>query len=149
REVVAGTFNTIRDKDKVSAEKYRENVVFLTLAQAKVRQQVDELLMKMESRQVTGMSEGFKKIAELLPKASGEMKTAETDLQKQAAKDALPPEQRALQILQEAEQEYEVQVSMQNGGGGGGGGGGQMAQDLADLFELEMDKLANQYEMQQ
>src|SRR5262249_36558385 len=126
--------------------KYRENVVFLTLAQAKVRQQVDELLMKMHSREVAGMSEGFKKIAELLPKASAEMKTAEGHLQKQAPKDALPPEQRALQILQEAEQEYEVQVAMQNGGGGGGG---QMAEDLADLFELELDKLANQYEMQQ
>src|SRR4029453_11001784 len=37
----------------------------------------------------------------------------------------------------------------QQGGGGGGGGQGQMAEDLADLFELELDKLANQYEMQQ
>ena len=148
REVVAGTFNTLRDRAKVSAEKYRENVVFLTLAQAKVRQQVDELLEKMHSRQVSGLSDSLKKIAELLPKASAEMRKAETDLQKQAAKDALPPEQRALQLLQEAEQEYEVQISQQSGGGGGAGGG-QMAQDLADLFELELDKLANQYEMQQ
>jgi len=38
------TFNTLRDKAKISAEKYRENVVFLTLAQAKVRQQVNELV---------------------------------------------------------------------------------------------------------
>src|SRR6202008_4773791 len=52
--------------------------------------------------------------------------------------------------LQDAEQQYELQVSTQRGGGGGGGGGSQqMAEDLADLFELEMDKLANQYEMQQ
>ena len=36
----------------------------------------------------------------------------------------------------------------QGGGGGGGGGGGQLSEDLADLFELELDKLANQYEMQ-
>ncbi len=150
KEVVAGTFNVVRDREKVSPEKYRENVVFLTLAQAKVRQQVEELVQKMNGRQVSGMNESFKKIAALLPKASAEMRTAEADLQKQIAKDALPPEQRALQILQEAEQEYEVQVSAQNGGGGGGGGGGgQMAQDLADLFALELDKLANQYEMQQ
>src|SRR5947208_2188955 len=38
---------------------------------------------------------------------------------------------------------------MQYDGGGGGGGGNQYAEDLADLFELELDKLANQYEMQQ
>src|SRR5437764_11449155 len=102
----------------------------------------------MASRQVN-RDPAFQKIAELLPKAAAEMKTAEGNLQKQATKDALPPEQRALQILQQAEQEYEVQVSAQRNGGGGGGGGGQMAEDLADLFELELDKLANQYEMQQ
>src|SRR5438874_3080062 len=50
---------------------------------------------------------------------------------------------------QEAEQQYELQVAQQQGGGGGGGGNGAMAEDLADLFELELDKLANQYEMQQ
>ena len=36
---------------------------------------------------------------------------------------------------------------MQRGGGGGGGGGqSAMAQELAELFELELDKMANQYE---
>ena len=62
--------------------------------------------------------------------------------------EALTPEQRALKILQDAEQEYEMQVTAQQGGGGGGGGSSSMADDLADLFELELDKLANQYEMQ-
>src|SRR5439155_15010825 len=86
KDVVAGTFNTVRDRGKVPAEKYRENVVFLTLAQAKVRQQVDELTQKLNSRGVI-TTEGLKKIAELLPKASGAMREAESDLQKQAAKD--------------------------------------------------------------
>ena len=40
----------------------------------------------------------------------------------------------------------QVQMQRQQGGGGGGGGGGAMAQDLADLFEMELDKMANQYE---
>src|SRR5439155_17841189 len=147
KDVVAGTFNTVRDRAKVPAAKYRENVVFLTLAQAKVRQQVDELTEKLNSRGVV-TTEGLKKIAELLPKASAAMREAEGSLQKQGVKEALSPEQRALQLLQEAEQEYELEVSTSNAGGGGGGGD-QMADDLADLFELELDKLANQYEMQQ
>src|SRR5207248_2350399 len=83
----------------------------------KVRQQVNELSEKMASRQVN-RDPAFQKIAELLPKAAAEMKTAEGNLQKQATKDALPPEQRALQILQQAEQEYEVQVSAQRNAGG-------------------------------
>src|SRR5262249_38660757 len=60
---------------------------------------------------------------------------------------AMTPEQTALKYLQAAEQEYEMQIAAQNGGGGGGGQSAA-ANDLADLFELELDKLANQYEMQ-
>src|SRR6058998_1524127 len=77
------------------------------------------------------------------------MKLAENDLKAVKPDNALSPEQRALKLLQQAEEQYELQVSMQNGGGGGGGGQNSMAEDLADLFELELDKLANQYEMQQ
>ena len=149
REIVAATFNTVRDKAKMTAEKFRENTVFLTLAQAKLREQVEELSGKMNSR-LDAVDPAFKTIAEALPKAAAEMKTAESNLKGQQAKEALSPEQRALKLLQDAEQEYEVQVSTaarrrrrwrrQNQ---------QMSEDLADLFELEMDKLANQYEMQQ
>ena len=57
----------------------------------------------------------------------------------------MSPEQRALKLLQDAEQEYETQVAANRNGGGGGGGSQAMADDLADLFELELDKLANQY----
>jgi Domain of unknown function (DUF4175) len=148
REIVAATFNTVRDKAKMTAEKYRENTVFLTLAQAKLRDQVEELSGKMNSR-LDAVDPAFKTIAEALPKAAAEMKTAESNLKGQQAKEALSPEQRALKLLQDAEQEYEIQVSTQRGGGGGGGGQSQMSEDLADLFELEMDKLANQYELQQ
>jgi hypothetical protein len=146
RQIVAATFNTVRDKPKLSPEKYRENVVFLNLAQAKLRAQVDELVGKLQAR-VGVVDPGFKAIAEALPKASAEMKTAEGNLKAQQAKEALTPEQRALKLLQDAEQNYEMQVR-QGGGGGGGGQQSQLSEDLADLFELELDKLANQYEMQ-
>src|SRR5262249_58788128 len=134
------------DRAKVPAEKYRENVVFLTLAQAKVRQRVEALAEKMNSRQITQDS-AFKKIAELLPQASAAMREAEADLQKQVAKEALSPEERALKFLQEAEQEYELQVSA-NRNGGGGGQNDSLADGLADLFALELDKLAHQYAIQ-
>jgi len=148
REIVSATFNVIRDKPKLKPEKFRENVVFLNLAQAKLREQVEELVGKLTAR-LGVVDEGFNKIAEVLPKAVTEMKSAETELKGLKADNALSPEQRALKLLQQAEEQYELQVAMQNGGGGGGGGQNQMAEDLADLFELELDKLANQYEMQQ
>ena len=146
REIVSGTFNVIRDRETYTGEEYRENLVFLTLAQGRLREQVETLLRRMNSRVMPADPE-FRAIAELLPQAAEAMLAAETELQGQDADGALPPEQRALQFLQRAEEAYEeVMVSMGMGGGGGGGGGSQAAEDLADLFELELDKLQNQYE---
>ena len=150
RQIVAATFNVNRDRKTMSADKLRENSVVLALSQAKLRDQVDGLLTRMNSRLVQ-QDPSFKKIADLLPQAVTEMKNAEARLQKADPQGALEPEQKALQILQHAEEEYETQVQMgrQQGGGGGGGGQSAMANDLADLFELELDKMANQYETAQ
>ena len=150
KEIVSGTFNVVRDRDSYSDEEYQENVVFLTLAQGRLREQVETLLRRMNSR-VIPADPAFRSIAEILPQAVDAMREAEGELQGQDADGALPPEQRALQFLQRAEEAYE-EVMVQMGGGGGGGGGGsrnQAAEDLADLFELELDKLQNQYETMQ
>jgi hypothetical protein len=150
RQIIAATFNVNRDRKTMTADKLRENSVVLALSQAKLRDQVDGLLTRMNSRLVQ-QDPSFKKIADLLPQAVAEMKNAEAKLQKADPQGALEPEQKALQALQQAEEEYEVQVRMgrQSGGGGGGGGQNAMAEDLADLFELELDKMANQYETAQ
>ena len=149
REIVAGTFNVVRDRDDYSDEEYQENLVFLTLAQGRLREQVETLLRRMNSR-VVPADPAFRSIGELLPQAAEAMQEAEAELQGQDADGALPPEQRSLQFLQRAEEAYdEVMVSMGMGGGGGGGGRNQAAEDLADLFELELDKLQNQYETMQ
>src|SRR5215467_10718226 len=129
KQIIAATFNVVRDKDKLAKEKYRENVVFLNLAQAKLRGQVDELVGKLQAR-VGVVDPGFKAIAEALPKASAEMKTAEGNLKAQEPKEALAPEQRALKLLQDAEESYEVQVRQGGGGGGGGGGNSELSEDL-------------------
>lgn len=147
RQIIAGTFNVLREGKKISGDKLREATVVLSLSQGRLREQVEGLVSRMNSRLVAP-DPSFKKIAELLPLAAAEMKTAETKLQARSADGAMPAEQKALQYLQQAEEEYEMQVQTQrqSGGGGGGGQAGSIAEDLADLFELEMDKMANQYE---
>jgi hypothetical protein len=147
RQIIAATFNTVREKRTLSAEKLRENSVVLALSQGRLREQVEGLVARMNSRLVAP-DPSFQKIAELLPLAAAEMKTAEGKLQARSPDGALPPEQKALQYLQQAEEEYELQVqtNQQSGGGGGGQQAGSIAEDLADLFELELDKMANQYE---
>jgi hypothetical protein len=150
RQIIAATFNVQRDRKKMTADKVRENAIVIALSQSRLREQVDGLLTRMNSRLVE-QDPAFKKVAELLPQAVTEMKTAEAKLHAVNPEAALAPEQKALQHLQRAEEEYEMQVQMQRqqGGGGGGGGGSAMAQDLADLFEMELDKMANQYESRQ
>ena len=146
REIISATFNLIRDQEQYDAEEFEENVVFLTLAQGRLREQVETLVRRMNSR-VMPADPAFRTIQEILPRAAESMREAENELQEQDADGALPPEQRALQHLQRAEEAYEeVMVTMGGGGGGGGGGGRQAAEDLADLFELELDKMRNQYE---
>lgn len=149
REIISATHNIVRDKKAMTAAKLREHLVVVTLSQAKLREQVEGLVGRMNSRLVEP-DPAFLKIAELLPKAAEEMRAAEKQLQGQAADAALPAENRALQQLQKAEEEYEKQVSQQQGGrGGGGGGAGSISEDLADLFKQDLDKLANQYETAQ
>src|SRR5213078_344160 len=96
REIVAATFNTLRDKAKTKADKYRENVVFLNLAQAKLRAQVEELVEKINARLGDINNPTYKAIAESLPQAAKEMKDAEAELKGMKPDTALPPEQRAL-----------------------------------------------------
>jgi hypothetical protein len=149
RQIIAGTFKVQRDRKTMGAQKTKEALVVLALSQSRLREQVDGLVERMNSRLVAP-DPAFQKIAEVLPVAAAEMKTAESKLQAQNAEAALPPENKALQYLQQAEEEYELQVQTnRNAGGGGGGGAGSIAEDLADLFKIEMDKMANQYETNQ
>ena len=148
KQIVSGTFNVVRDRDGYSADEYKENLVFLALAQGQLREQVETLLRRMHSR-VMPADPAFRSIAEILPKAAEAMQAAEFQLQEQDADEALPPEQRALQHLQQAEEAYEEVMVQMGRGGGSGGGRSQAAEDLADLFELELDKLQNQYETMQ
>ena len=145
RQIVAATFKLIRDKAEYAKRDWDENLTTVALMQGRLREQVENLLRRMTNRGITEMDGEFATISESLKKALEEMGPAEEKLAAKDPDDALPPEQRALQHLQRADAIFrDVQVSFQSGGGGGGQAAS--AEDLADLFELELDKLRNQYE---
>jgi hypothetical protein len=148
REVVAGTFNWLRDSAKTAERERRENVTTLAIAQGRIKTDVGELVRRLVERNVLAADTVFRIIHAALDTAGKEMQAAEEHLGMGRTREALPREQRALQLVQRAEAAYrEVQVQLgQQGGGGGGGGQQSRAEDLADLFELETDKLQNQYE---
>ena len=148
RQIIAASFNVVRDRASYAPETWEENVVSIALSQQRLREQVETLAQRIVNRGITGADESFQRIAEALPRAVEAMQEAEDSLRALAPGGAIGPEQRALRELQKAEETYERFVSMeqQRGGGGGGGGAGPSAEDLADLFELETDQLRNQYE---
>jgi hypothetical protein len=146
RQIIAATFKLVRDRARTSDKQHGEDVAMLALVQGRLQAQVQSLVQRMANRGVLAPGPEFEKTAQSLRSAAGEMASARARLEGKKAREALPPEQAALKHLQRAEAAFrDVQVSFEQGGAGSGGGT-MNAEDLADLFELELDKLKNQYE---
>lgn len=146
RQIIAATFKLVRDRARTADTQHAQDVGVLALVQGRLQQQVQSLVQRMGNRGVLEPGSDFDKTAQSLRSAATEMSSAREKLERRKPKDALMPEQAALKHLQRAEAAFrEVQVSFEQQGGSGGGSA-MNAEDLADLFELELDKLKNQYE---
>ena len=147
KQVVVATFKVLRDREGMPASAVTETVATIGLAQGRLREQVETLTRRLRNRGI-GASPEFAEIVDHLDAGLVEMTAAEELLVSGEAEDALPREQKALTHLQRADAVFrDVQIAFGQGGGGGGGGAPPVqAEDLANLFELEMDKLRNQYE---
>ncbi len=147
KEIIAATNNAIRGgpKDRSATA---ENAQFLSEVQEKLKQQAESLAQRATSRELAGANQEFQAFVKEMKAAGAEMQPASEKLKAQQWKDALAPEQRALQHLLRAEATFrDIQVAF--GQQGGGGGGGSAGRDLANLFDLELDTEKNQYEQGQ
>ena len=146
RQVVLATFRVLRNEE-MDEKEAAEQVTTIGLAQGRLREQVATLVHRLRNRGIAQSAE-FGEIVGHLDRGLVEMTAAEELLVAGEPAEALPPEQKALTHLQRADAVFrEVQVGFGQGGGGGGGGAPPPeAEDLAHLFELEMDRLRNQYE---
>jgi len=146
RQVVLATFRVLRGEE-IDEKEAAEQVTTIGLAQGRLREQVATLVHRLRNRGIARSAE-FGEIVGHLDRGLVEMTAAEELLIAGEPAEALPPEQKALTHLQRADAVFrEVQVGFGQGGGGGGGGAPPPeAEDLAHLFELEMDRLRNQYE---
>ena len=147
KDLIAATHRLIREGDKYTDQERKDGYEAVAVGQEKLRTDTLEFLDRMGRR--LGEFEGQEQVAEMaanLKQAAKEMEGAPPPLRKEAGKDALPPEQRALQKLLAADAIFrEVQVAFGNQSQGGGGSQREQ-QELAGLFELELDKMKNQYE---
>jgi len=145
KQFVVATFKMIRDRNTFSDETYQENLELLATAQARIRDRVEAIVRRISSRGFVQQDKRYKVILEELPLATEAMLEVEQQLQQAEIEPALTDAQVALKHLQRADAEFrDINISLANRGGGAGNNAG--FEDLANLFQLEMDKLRNQYE---
>ncbi len=145
KEIVAATFKLIRDKEKMDPKEYSDGLKSLSLVQTRLQLQTQGVVDRMQRRGAAEVDAQFGRLTEYLKAAMRDMEKAAVLLGAQKPPEALPEEEKALQQLMRAESLFrEIQISFASSGGGGGSQSN--AEDLADLFELELNKLKNQYE---
>lgn len=147
KRIVLATFKLIRDREQMSVAEYQSDLATVAMMQDRLREQVEMLLGRTAQRGALQPGSEFQQMAEYMRLAIEAMGPAHESLIAQDPEAALPHEQQALQQLQRAEALMrEVEVNFSGGQGGGGGQQESVNEDLADLLDLEMDKLRNQYE---
>ncbi|RPJ61128.1 MAG: hypothetical protein EHM23_07980, partial [Acidobacteria bacterium] len=145
KEILAATFRLARDRKRFGKKEYREDLKVVADQQKKLQQEAKTLSERMIRRALTERDEDVQKLTENLQKAVEAMTPAHRYLDEEKPSQAMPPEQTALQHLMRAESVFrEIQVA--RGNSAGGAGNQSEAQELENLFELELDQLKNQYE---
>lgn len=149
KELIAATWKQLNDKSATAKDAAAQGQ-FLSDAQQKLRDQVNALSLRMQSRDISEANQEFTDFDKDMQAAAAVMAPSADKLKATQWKDALPLEQKALQSLLRAEATFrQIEVAFGQRGGSGGGGGGSTGRDLASLFDLELDSEKNQYETAQ
>jgi hypothetical protein len=155
KEIIAATWNLLREQARARIGQARigqagDDIATLADIQKRLQQQTEMLATRMERRALAALNEEFTALAQNLRKAAEAMGPAAQQLGARKLREALAPEQKALQYLSRAEASYrQIQVAFGNSRSGGSRGRSGSARDLADLFDLELDTQKNQYETPQ
>ncbi|RJQ62758.1 MAG: hypothetical protein C4530_04430, partial [Desulfobacteraceae bacterium] len=151
KNVIAATWKLLGQKTKTPGKTLDNEIEIVAESQQKVLQRT-RMSMKRLTERVSLSDETYDRAVAQLTEAIVQMEAATEKLSQKQLKEALGPETAALQAILKAESESRVTqiLAQQMGGGGAGGGGGgdiEEREDLRDLFEMEMGRLENRYEL--
>jgi hypothetical protein len=143
RALVVAMFKLSRDQTTLAPALADDRLDTLESAQSRIRVRAEAIARRLGARSMVNLRPGYREVADALPQAVKAMKEVEALLSVADVQQALPQARAALGHLQRADAAFrDVQVAM----GSAGGGGGESANELANLFQLEMDKFRNPYE---
>ncbi len=146
RQIIVSTWNLIREQaEGENTGQVDINSKLLSELQITLAEQAATLAERTRARQLDG-DEQIDEFVNNMEQAVQHMHPASEQLAEVNLDEAIQPAQEALQYLLRAESVFNDITIQQQQGGGGGGGGGRASQDLAEMYELEMDLELNQYE---
>src|SRR5262249_48206106 len=90
RQIISATSNLARDSATLEAKTLAENVATVRLAQQKLKDEAAQLVERLVTRGIAAQDSGFKKIAQILPRAVAQMDSAERKLVAPTQRGAIP-----------------------------------------------------------
>ena len=146
RQIIVSTWNLIREQSEDDSNSQVDiNSKLLSELQTTLAEQAKTLADRARARGLDN-DDQIREFVNNMDMAVQSMYPASEQLAMTELNEAIQPAQEALQHLLRAESVFNDITVTQQQGGGGGGGGGRSGQDLAEMFELEMDLSLNQYE---
>jgi hypothetical protein len=147
KDIISATHKLINNKEKFKSKEWIDNIHAVGANQTKAAEQTNTLVERMSRRGLTNQDKMIKQMAENLKNAIEQMNPAAEQLKAEKPDAAEPFEQKALQYLMRADSLFnEIQVHNGVAAEAAAEAASRNAQDLADLFELELDQNKNQYE---
>ena len=144
KEIITATWNQVKGNGAQASSE--ENAAFLSSIQSKLSVQATSMAQRMKAREMDEAGDSFKTFVADMEQAASAMGPAAGKLRGAQWRDALEPEQKALQYLLRAEAVFrDIQVAFGQSGGAGGGISGA-TRDMQGIFDLELDTEKNQYE---
>jgi len=143
KEIITATWKLERRRERLSEDAFEEARQALATTQKNLREGVDNIVDRMQERSIFSAEKGGK-IMEYLSSASVAMQRAEKKLDDGDLAAAQGPEKEAYHFLLRAEAENRRRQLAR----ASASSGAQIAtaQELAQLFQEELDKIDNRYE---
>jgi len=149
KNIIVATWKLLNRQKKIPPETFAEDVKIVAESQRDVAQRTQMSLNRLTER-FSFADESYDRAVTHLREAVGHMQAAAEKLSSKHLKEALSPEQAALQAILKAEAQNRrttIQMARNRGGTSAGSGSMREREDLRELFDMEMGRLENRYEM--
>lgn len=149
KNIIAATWKLLNRQKKIPGETFAEDVKIVAESQRNVAQRTQMSLNRLAER-FSFTDESYDRAVTHLQEAVEHMQAAAEKLFSEQLKEALGPEQVALQAILKAEAQSRrtaIQLASNRGGNTAGSGSLSEREDLRELFDMEMGRLENRYEM--